>query len=670
MPSKYFDGHRTLHLSNVPQKLLEEIRTMSEADFLDKAEENGWDANNEYSNDNTFVKEIYKRLHAFSEVTPDNEVYKVAANILTRDLSKSKFADAHKADLVNHTTGKNNYMFYSNRTERGVQLRQIFDENVTSDEDGMYRDSQDEKDITAFDYAYDPAAALNSWAAGKMAFLDECGKEIWTSPEERKLLSELYDACAANGTPDEELANMLTRFNTRKGQMTEKDVVDVKKSCIQDFRNRLVQKSTKADLTPSQDAALANADSYLENTIPALYAEVHSHTAEGKRENWIKTAFNNLEYVHGAFDTLNAIYTVAQDAPADSALGKLLKAFETGKPEGYDAKTMSDQPALVTSMLLQDAKKVLGKAENTQQVQKALDTIAKYEEAVKKARAKEEKDLPFTRIYNAVTAKDQEAIRSLANTMADTKNSDGAGETKEFKDMLKSMRDFANSPLGGPLGSINGMRLSNCIKNMDAAIEQFITSEKKAMGEKVIQNANIGLAASAMNTVNPFRAAEHKSEIAQNLYQNLSNTRKEWYDRKDTAEYTKFLDSLKTFQEVRPGDEGYQKASDDLKKYAMEYINKKKGGLTVDAHQTGGDARRKMAILSVALVDLGAAQQMVDEANKVRASKKLKVIDLKELALKEGFGELIKDKIDKKNALRVPDNKVKEAPEFKGPSIS
>ena len=91
---------------------------------------------------------------------------------------------------------------------------------------------------------------------------------------------------------------------------------------------------------------------------------------------------------------------------------------------------------------------------------------------------------------------------------------------------------------------------------------------------------------------------------------------------------------------------------------------------TVDAHQTGGDARRKMAILSVALVDLGAAQQMVDEANKVRAGKKLKVIDLKELALKEGFGELIKDKIDKKNALRVPDNKVKEAPEFKGPSIS
>ena len=663
MPGPNFDGHRTLHLNNVPQKLLEEIRSMSEDDFMEKAAENGWD------DDYEFLKTIYDRLHDFDEPTPDNAVYKAAANILTRDLSSSKFKDAHKADLVNYTTGKENFMFYRNRTARGYEFRDTYDRNVTSDENNNYRDSQDEKEITSFDYAYDPNAVKNSWVNGKMAFLDKCGKEIWTSPEERQLLGMFYDVCAATGRLDEDLSKTLTRFNTLKGDMTDQEVVDIKKSCIQDFRNQLFLKSVKTNPTQLQTSAIANADKYLNETIPVLYDEAYSKTPEGMRENWVKTAFKNHEYVHGAYDTLRAIYDATSGAPQDSALGRLRKAFETGRPEGYDEKTMHDQPALVTSMLLDDAKKVLGEAEKTAEVNKALNAISEYEKLVSKGKTQEAADLPQARVFNAITEEEQRAIHDLADTMQKTENRDGAGLTAEFNNMIQSMKSFSHTALG-PIGSINGMFLKKAMTSMDQAIEQFIASEKQAKGEDYTLNPNVGLAAKAMDTVNPFRAAEHKAEIAQNLFQNLSNTKKEWYDRKNTTEYTTFLNSLKTFQNLKPGDEGYQKASDDLKRDAMDYISRKKGGLTVDAHQAGGDARRKMAILSVALVDMKAAQQMVDEANKIRATKGLKEINLKELALKEGFGELVKDKIDHSKAtVKAEPKTVKEAPELGGPKL-
>ncbi len=673
------DGVRTLHLQPVLPEQLSEILSMDKDTFCERAEKMGWQP--EYNPDDTFIDKIYDTIQKLKESNPgvltnDHFLVKTAANILYRDLSKSPYKASHKLDLVNYATSPRTSeqslgLLFNYKYEGKQNMLNAFEEDVKDEaaaNNNSYRDSLDEVDITNFDYSYNPVLATKSWENNKLDFLAE-SKAFWNTMDDQNVLNTLYDACVGDdGILDEELAKQMRNLPTKTGGMTEAQIISAKKDAIQQVHNTFATKFHR--LSERQKSAYYVAGTYLNEFIPKQEKEAYLRTPEGKKKTWLDNAFDNHAYVHGAYGTLSAIYNATLNAPEGSELWKLKDAFANMRPVGYDEKSMADQPALVTSMLLEDAKKVLGTAEKTEAVQRALKEIEEFEPKLAKARDEELKELPFARAYKFVTNADLEQVGSLAESMRGTENKDGAGPTDEFKEMLESMTKFSKETAGYGKGTAYGVWLMRAMKNLNDSIEKFVASEKKAKGEEYVQNPNVGLAVGALNKVNPFRAAEHRSEIAVRLYENLSNTKKEWYDWKNTDEYKDFLNALKAFKDKKPGDEGYEKAADDLKTYAMSYISKKKGGLNVDAHQTGGDARRKMAILSVALVDLTAAQQMVDEANKVRTAKGLKEIDLKELALKEGFGELVKDKIDHSKAtVKAEPKKVKEAPELGGPKL-
>ena len=684
MPNPYSeDGRRKLYLNDVTQKQLEEISNISEKDFMDQAAKNGWDK----ERDKKILGSVYRSIQDNKGfMGTNNPILKAAADILHKDLSQSRFPDSHKADLIGYITNTNTYIYftginYNNREDllEEYEKRVRFAGRKTDKEGNEYREyrnSNEETNITNFDYSVDPVEEANNWRNGREDFLKSCSN-LWKRPEEQKLVGDLYDCCIGDdGILNKELAQRVKNLPYEYYVSKEPgDDIEYKTDRVVDVKNKMLLIKDE-ELTQAQKDCYNAINHYLDVSIKEQEREVYLQSPEGKRETFFNNCFANHQYVRAnQYDMLSAVYNACKDAPEGSDAYNLLRELESGKPKGYEEASMKDQPALVTSMLVKDMQEVLDKmakdAPDDLSVNKAQTAVNEYARKIEPAVLKEKEDLPFMRVFMGISEQDQKDVRTLADTMEKDGNVNGKGKTNEFNNMINDMKAFsASMGAGANAGSIAGQALQKAMQKMNTSINAFVASEKLENGENNIQNPNIGLAVGALNTVDPLGAAEHRAQIAKNLYDNLNDTKKEWYDRKDTTEYTNFKEALRDFSQLKPGDEGYEAAKEKAGRLAKVYLEKKKGGLTVDAHQKGGDARRKMAILTVALVDPAAAQEMVNEANTVRAKKGLDTIDLKELARREGFGELKTDGIDKsKNTVRAKQPKSKEAPELNAPHL-
>ncbi len=92
------DTRRLIRLSPVPDRHFETIRNIrSEEEFIDAAAKMGWNE----EQDRPFLHAVYSKLKEQSaDLDKGSLVVRTAANILTRDLTKSNWPNAHKMDLV------------------------------------------------------------------------------------------------------------------------------------------------------------------------------------------------------------------------------------------------------------------------------------------------------------------------------------------------------------------------------------------------------------------------------------------------------------------------------------------------------------------------------------------------------------------------------------------
>ena len=97
MPST-IDKRRLIRLRPVPDRHLETLRKFqSEEEFVEAAAKMGWNE----EQDRPFLHAVYSKLQEQSaDLDRGSLAVRTAANILTRDLTKSNWPNAHKMDLV------------------------------------------------------------------------------------------------------------------------------------------------------------------------------------------------------------------------------------------------------------------------------------------------------------------------------------------------------------------------------------------------------------------------------------------------------------------------------------------------------------------------------------------------------------------------------------------
>ena len=483
-------------------------------------------------------------------------------------------------------------------------------------------------------------------AQNKAAWFEKV-KKNFPLPEEQEILDGAYELVYdANGEKINETSdwlNALTRedYGDRSSQGIK----------IQDNAFMAIAKlASKHELTDKQKQTIEKINAYHESVDERVKAveEIEEeqkriaweNSPEGKRE-MLRASITQKGYMqpYGLVDPMIKLYESeeVQNNP-DHPFHKVFNELKEGKVPEYNVNTDQAQHRyvdLITETIVSHTKDVLKNFSDEKLKDEVSKKIDEYEKSIayrKKYADFERKIVDYEDAFSKMTQADREKVGKMADTIETTKNANGHGETKEFKEMLESMRSFSKSN-----DWFGGNDLFKAMQDLDVKVNTFVESEKENP-----ENETALLALYALDKVNPAKASERRQELAKNIYDNLSHTSVAFGD---STEFKKFRDKLKEFSELSPDDPKYETVKGELADLSRGYISKKKGGLNVVATQEDGEKRRELAVLTLSLVNPEEAQQLVDQANAARAKKYAnkqdkKQINLQELAEKAGFGKL------------------------------
>ena len=232
MPST-IDKRRLIRLRPVPDRHLETLRKFqSEEEFVEAAAKMGWNE----EQDRPFLHAVYAKLQEQSADLDRNSLaVRTAANILTRDLTKSNWPNAHKMDLVTSVIPSNSmesgyFLYPMEDAERDFNDR-IREEAIAYDQKYVhnynnpfrqplpgvepgelagYRDNYEEGPLTRFNYA----TLTDEEKLQKAETIFSEARKAWTAPEDAGMLDALRQACVnKDGTIDEKILLATDRLN-------------------------------------------------------------------------------------------------------------------------------------------------------------------------------------------------------------------------------------------------------------------------------------------------------------------------------------------------------------------------------------------------------------------------------------------------------------------------
>ena len=489
------------------------------------------------------------------------------------------------------------------------------------------------------DYLYDKLSAERALDPAKR---NEVYKHFPRSFGDRQkdLLMAGYDNCIdKDGKVYRELIHLAERYSDRDYGYEGGDDYSVdRKKCLEELKAEL-DKIPEDKRTDKQKDIIRDCEHVLTVDIP--YQDEKKAWADKIIEE--NGFYSDTKWHETFYDIAHSL----KDKP-DHPFHKVIKEIENGRVPEYNVTNVKKEmpknqstlyTALITDVIFKHAEEAL--KDDGPLKDQLLAKIDEYKKARPNddERIKQEaEDAPYEEAYKNFTKEDRKKLIEKAQFFVEDGNRRGNGETEEFKNLVNALNEAGDDK---KYLFRSGHAL---MAKLDRAIQEFQASEHN----NLLQNANVILTIDAQEKVNPEGAKITRQNLANDIYDTVKNTKKEWYDRKNTTEFGVMLDAMKTYCETDPDSEGYAKAAEDLENATKEYLRLKKGGLGTEAIQAGGEERRQRAVLALSLVNPEEAERMVREANKTRAHQ----IDLNTLKEKTS-GSKKRREIEKESKLRA-----------------
>ncbi len=601
------------------------------SDFEEAAKANGWLADGQSEADReldtALLKAVWNNFVAYDEKgrygkglegTSKNAL--AAMNILD---------DVMTQKIPTDTPYDKKYQYYQAVNENTI------DSQIKTDLDDIYKKTL--KDKREYERYSDPKRRQE---------INDC----FSSRYEKKIkdvLMDAYDNCVdKDGKAYSRINSVVKEYSSRNySGDSPYEYSEDRENCLKDIREEL-NKIPEDKRTDKQKDIIGRCNQIVDVDIPY----------EKQRREWTKGIFDkNGFYIQSNW--LNEFYDMAQslkDKP-DHPFHKVIQEIEKGSVPEYkvdNVKTNANHGQstlytdLITEMIFQHAEKALENENSPEKdnLLKKIDVYKKERPSHEEQAKKQAEAAPYEESYQSFSKEDRKKLLDKAEFLINDGNQKGNGDTKEFQDLVKALQEAGNDK------NFLFRQGHKQMADLDRAIQVYQDSEHN----NLLRNHNVGIIIDAQEKINPEGAKASRKNLANDIYDTIKHTKKEWYDRKNTTEFNEMLDAMKTYCETDPDAPEFKAAQDGLEKATKNYLEKKKGGLGTEAHQAGGEERRQMAVLALSLVKPEEAQAMVEQANRTRTNK----IDLEKLEQKTS-GSQQRRKAAKEAKLKAAQNKRK-----------